>query len=111
MGIISMLKTTPFLAIMQHFSDCDGSAIFGIHSKQVAIWINSYQNRTQFDLFQTSSKFEVLTYLGGGPLLTVLGVLSKITDIITLVVQDFVREPLHPRLYQTSGSHTHDRSI
>jgi hypothetical protein len=42
---------------MQHFSDCDGSAIFGISSKQVGICTNSYQHRIQF---------KVLTYFGGG---------------------------------------------
>jgi hypothetical protein len=40
---------------MQHFSDCDGSAIFRVASKNVGICINSYQNRTLLDLFQTSS--------------------------------------------------------
>jgi hypothetical protein len=65
---------------MQHFSDCDGSAMFRVSSKQIAIWTTSYQNPEQFDLVQTSSKFEVLTHLGGGPLLTVLGVLSQITN-------------------------------
>jgi hypothetical protein len=76
------LKTSKYtyFAIMQHVSDCDGNAIFGISSKQNTIRTNSYQNRTQFDFVQTSSKFEVLTYLGGGLLLTVVGVLSKITN-------------------------------
>jgi hypothetical protein len=41
---------------MQHFSDCNGSAIFRISSKQVVICTNSYQHRMQFDLFRTSSK-------------------------------------------------------
>jgi hypothetical protein len=47
---------------------------------KVAIWTNSYQHQTQFDLVQTSSQFQVLTYTGGGPLLTVPGVLSQITN-------------------------------
>jgi hypothetical protein len=42
--------------IMQHLSDCDGNTIFGISSKQIAIWTKSYQNRTQFDLFRTKWK-------------------------------------------------------
>jgi hypothetical protein len=41
---------------MQHLSDCDGSAIFRISSKQIANCTNSYQDRMQFDLFRTSSK-------------------------------------------------------
>jgi hypothetical protein len=45
------------LAIMQHFSDCDGSAIFRISSKKGANRTNSYQHRMQIDMFQTSSKF------------------------------------------------------
>jgi hypothetical protein len=42
---------------MQHFSDCDWNAIFGISSNNVSIWSNSYENPMQFDLFRTSSKF------------------------------------------------------
>jgi hypothetical protein len=63
-----------YVAIMQHFSDCDGSAIFRISSTQIAICTNSYQHRMQFDLFQTSSKFW-LTCVG----VHVLRVLSKVT--------------------------------
>jgi hypothetical protein len=63
---------------MQYFSDCDGSAIFRISSNNVAIWTNSFHNPMHFDVFWTSSTFS-LSWVGG-PLLTVLGVLSKITN-------------------------------
>jgi hypothetical protein len=69
--------------IMQHFSDCDGNAIFRISSNNLSIWTNSYQNPTQFDLFQNSSKFwslgcseNFLEKVG----VHVLRVLSKITQ-------------------------------
>jgi hypothetical protein len=68
---------------MLHLSDCDGSAIFRISSNKVAIWTDSLQNRMEFDIVQTSSKLYVLTYLGGGPLLTVLGALSQIINTTT----------------------------
>jgi hypothetical protein len=42
---------------MQHFADCDGSAIFRISSKQIAIRTHSYQTRMDFDLFSTCPKF------------------------------------------------------
>jgi hypothetical protein len=51
------------LAITQHPSDCDGSAIFRNSTTNLAIWPNSYQNPMQFDLFPTSSKFR-LTWVG-----------------------------------------------
>jgi hypothetical protein len=59
-----------YFPIMQHFSDCDGNAIFGISSKQIAICTNSYQNPTQFDL--PIQSFDDL------------GVLSKITNTTIL---------------------------
>jgi hypothetical protein len=46
-----------FFAIMQHFSDCDGSAMFRISSNKHTKCNNSYQHQTLFDMFQTSSKF------------------------------------------------------
>jgi hypothetical protein len=49
-----------YYAIMQHFSDCDGSAIFGISSKNTAISTNTYQHRMLFDLFRTSSMFSLI---------------------------------------------------
>jgi hypothetical protein len=54
-----VLQKTPLLyyAIMQHFSDCDGGAIFRISSNKFVICTKSYQNRRRFDLFRTSSKF------------------------------------------------------
>jgi hypothetical protein len=64
-----------FIIVMQHFSDCDGSAMLRISLKQVAIWNNSYQNPMQFDLFQSSSKFR-LTWVG----VHVPRVLSQITQ-------------------------------
>jgi hypothetical protein len=41
---------------MQHFSDCDGRAIFRVSSKNRFICPNSYQNRMECDLLRTSSK-------------------------------------------------------
>jgi hypothetical protein len=62
---------------MQHVSDCDMNAIFGISS-------NKNRNLDQFlsksdAIGLVSDQFKVVTYLGGGPLLTVLRVLSKMT--------------------------------
>jgi hypothetical protein len=50
-----LLKHVLYYA-MQHFSDCVGSAIFGISSNKVAIWTNSYQIPMHFDQVRTSSK-------------------------------------------------------
>jgi hypothetical protein len=69
-----------FIIIVQHFSDCDGSAIFRISSNKVAVWNNSYQNPMQLDRFQTSSKFW-LTWVG----VHVLRVLSNITQKCCLI--------------------------
>jgi hypothetical protein len=75
---------------MQHFSDCDGSAIFRISSNNLSIWTNPYQHPMQFDLFQTSSKFwptwvgvhvlRVLSNIAQKGGVHVLRVLSKITQ-------------------------------
>jgi hypothetical protein len=62
-----------YYAIIQHFSDCDGSAIFGISSKKVAIFLSKSDA-----IWLVSDQFKVLIYAGGGPLLTVLGVVSEI---------------------------------
>jgi hypothetical protein len=70
---------------MQHFSDCDGSAMFGI--SPVAIWTNSYQHPTQFDLFQTSSKLS-LTWVGV-QILQSLGCSQKL--LIPLLLLYFAR--------------------
>jgi hypothetical protein len=57
MLVIPILNTintdqTFYLTIMQHFSDCDR-----IYSKHLSLWTNSYLNRMQFDLKETSSQF------------------------------------------------------
>jgi hypothetical protein len=70
-----------YYAIMLHFSDCNGGATFGISSKQVAVCTDSYQIPMEFVFFRSSSKLSLI--LGGGPLLTVLGVLSKIVNTTT----------------------------
>jgi hypothetical protein len=44
-------------AIMQHLSDCDGSAIYRISTITCSIWPIFYRNPMQFELFQTISKF------------------------------------------------------
>jgi hypothetical protein len=41
--------------IMQHFSDCDGSAIFRVSSNNCRIWPNSRLNPMQFDVRQVRS--------------------------------------------------------
>jgi hypothetical protein len=64
------IPITCVFTIMQHFSDCDGSAIYRISPNNLSIWTKSFQNPMQFDLFQTSSKFW-----------------------FTWVVQDFVHQP------------------
>jgi hypothetical protein len=61
--ILNTINTAVCITIIQHFSDCDRSAIFRISSKEIAIWNNSYQHPMQLDLFQTSSKLW-LTWAG-----------------------------------------------
>jgi hypothetical protein len=60
------------MIIMQHFSDCDGNAIFRISLKKKRNLDLFLSNRMQFDPHQTSSKFR-LTWVG----VHVLRVLSK----------------------------------
>jgi hypothetical protein len=75
---VSIWFQKTYFAIMQHFSDCDGSAIFG--TETIAMWNNSYQHPMRFDLFQTSSKWG-LTWVG----VHVLRVLSTIIQKSCLI--------------------------
>jgi hypothetical protein len=56
-SVVSFVGVVGDFAIMQHLSDCHGSAIFRIASEKLGIWPNSYQHPMQFDLFRTSSNF------------------------------------------------------
>jgi hypothetical protein len=47
-----------YYAIMIHFSDCDGSAIFRSSSKKVAIRTNSYQIGCDLTCFRPVQSFE-----------------------------------------------------
>jgi hypothetical protein len=105
---IPLTQSNQYSAIMHHFSDCDGSAIFGISSINLSIWTNSYQHRMEFDLFTACSKFWHTwvgeTSLKSGVLSTII--ITTTTTIVTTTITFTTSTTTQPTMY-SDGSKQH----